>query len=243
MRRRCAPDRADTQNPALSFCDRTKCRPPYDIRPSWLWPFGGEKRQRRFVKHVEKHAPFGRMHREADKLELTVLEIDIDAIDIKILNELQKEGRLTNVQLADRVGLSPSPCLSRVRALEESGLILRYVALLDPHKLGAVVSVFVQVTLERQIENMLQVFETAVGGFPEVMECYLMTGDSDYLLRVVVNDVEAFQRFIVEKLVKVKGVATIRSSFALKQVKYQTAYPVINLVGSGTRRRHGLRGL
>lgn len=167
--------------------------------------------------------------------------IDIDAIDIKILNELQKEGRLTNVQLADRVGLSPSPCLSRVRALEESGLILQYVALLDPQKLGAVVSVFVQVTLERQIENMLHIFEAAVESFPEVMECYLMTGDSDYLLRVVVHDVATFQHFIVEKLVKVAGVATIKSSFALKQVKYKTEYPVADIIGSNIPRRQGQR--
>lgn len=161
---------------------------------------------------------------------------DLDAIDIKILDELQRDGRLTNVQLAERVGLSPSPCLARVRALEESGLIAQYVALLDPQELGAVVSVFVQVTLERQIENMLEVFETAIGGFAEVMECFLMTGDSDYLLRVVVRDTVAFQHFIVDKLVKVPGVANIRSSFALKQVKYQTAYPVRDILGRPAER-------
>ncbi|MGC2777624.1 MAG: Lrp/AsnC family transcriptional regulator [Bradyrhizobium sp.] len=156
--------------------------------------------------------------------------IDMDPIDIRILDELQKDGRLTNVELSERVGLSPSPCLARVRALEESGLIAQYVALLDPQELGAVVSVFVQVTLERQVENMLEVFEAAISRFPEVMECYLMTGDSDYLLRVVVSDTVAFQHFIVDKLVKTPGVANIRSSFALKQVKYKTAYPITEIV-------------
>ena len=154
----------------------------------------------------------------------------LDSMNVRILSELQKDCSLTNVELAERVGLSPSPCLTRVRALEDAGVILRRVALLDPIKLGASVSVFIQVTLERQTESQLDAFESAVARFPEVMECYLMTGDSDYLLRVVVTDTLALQHFIVDRLSKTRGVANIRSSFALKQVKYKTALPVDDLI-------------
>lgn len=153
-----------------------------------------------------------------------------DAIDIRILAALQNDASLTNVDLAKQVGLSPSPCLARVRALEEMGVILRRVTLLDPVKLGASVSVFIQVTLEKQAEPMLEAFEAAMASFPEVMECYLMTGNSDYLLRVVVSDTVALQHFIVGQLSKARGVANIRSSFALKQVKYKTALPIDDLI-------------
>ncbi|HEY3623153.1 MAG TPA: Lrp/AsnC family transcriptional regulator [Roseiarcus sp.] len=110
------------------------------------------------------------------------------------------------------------------------GVILRRVTLLDPVKLGASVSVFIQVTLEKQTEPVLEAFEAAMASFPEVMECYLMTGDSDYLLRVVVSDTVALQHFIVGQLSKTRGVANIRSSFALKQVKYKTALPIHDLI-------------
>ena len=135
----------------------------------------------------------------------------------------------SNVDLAKQVGLSPSPCLARVRALEDAGVILRRVTLLDPVKLGASVSVFIQVTLDKQTEPVLDAFEAAMASFPEVMECYLMTGDFDYLLRVVVSDTVALQHFIVGRLSKTRGVANIRSSFALKQVKYKTALPISDL--------------
>ncbi|MFS8056121.1 Lrp/AsnC family transcriptional regulator [Rhizobium sp. BR 317] len=154
----------------------------------------------------------------------------MDTIDVKILIELQEDASLSNVELAQRVGLSPSPCLVRVRALETSGVIARRVTLLDPHSVGANISVFIQVTLERQAEVQLERFEAAIQTFSEVMECYLMTGDSDYMLRVVVSDVGALQHFIVEKLSKTPGVANIRSSFALKQVKYKTAFPIGELL-------------
>lgn len=153
----------------------------------------------------------------------------LDAIDLKILAALQADARISNVDLARKVHLSPSPCLARVRALEEGGLVARYVTLLDPKKLGLTVSVLVQVTLERQVEKALDGFERAVLERPEVMECYLMTGDADYLLRVVVPDVPAFERFILDFLSKVPGVGNIKSSFALKQVKYQTALPLPSL--------------
>ena len=150
----------------------------------------------------------------------------LDTLDLRILDRLQADARLSNVDLAKAVHLSPSPCLARVRALEEDGLIARYVTLLDPLKLGLTVSVFISVKLEKQIESALEIFETAMRGRPEVMECYLMTGDSDYLLRVIVPDMQALERFIVDFLARVPGVGNIRSSFALKQVKYQTALPL-----------------
>jgi DNA-binding Lrp family transcriptional regulator len=155
-----------------------------------------------------------------------MLTTDLDATDWRILDKLQADARLTNVKLAEAVHLSPSPCLARVRELEAGGFISRYVTLLDPHKIGLTVSVFIQVTLEKQVEKQLQSFETAIQKRPEVMECYLMTGDSDYLLRVVVPDLPALERFIVDHLTKIPGIANIRSSFALKQVKYQTALPL-----------------
>jgi Lrp/AsnC family transcriptional regulator, leucine-responsive regulatory protein len=150
----------------------------------------------------------------------------LDDIDRRILARLQDNARLTNVELAEAVGLSPSPCLRRVRDLEGSGVIRRYVALLDPATVGLPVSVFVNVTLERQIEAALERFEAAILKRPEVMECYLMTGDADYLLRVVTADLSAYERFLVEHLTRVPGVASIKSSFALKQVKYRTALPL-----------------
>ena len=130
------------------------------------------------------------------------------------------------LELAQRVHLSPSPCLARVRALEESGVIQRYVSLLDPQKLQLGVNVFIQVSLERQVDRALETFEDTVRRFPQVLECYLMTGDADYLLRVLVKDVQALERFIVDFLSRVPGVGNIQSSFALKQVKYKTALPL-----------------
>jgi DNA-binding Lrp family transcriptional regulator len=150
----------------------------------------------------------------------------IDRTDCKILDLLQEDARLANVELAQKVGLSPSPCLRRVRLLEEGGVIRRYVTLLDPARVGLPVSVFVQVTLERQVETALQQFEDAVRRHPEVMECYLMTGDADYLLRVVAPDLESYQRFLLDNLTRIPGVASIKSSFALKQVSYRTALPL-----------------
>ena len=153
-------------------------------------------------------------------------ESQLDSIDWRILGLLQADARMSNVELAKAVGLSPSPCLNRVNKLEESGVISRYVTLLDPLKLGLTVSVFVQVSLERQIETALETFEQSIRVRPEVMECYLMTGDADYLLRIVVPDLPSFERFMLDHLTKIPGIASIKSSFALKQVKYQTALPL-----------------
>jgi len=151
----------------------------------------------------------------------------LDAIDRRILARLQDDARVANVELSEAVGLSPAPCLRRVRALEESGVIRKHVTLLDPAAVGLPVSVFVNVSLERQIEKALQRFESAILTRPEVMECYLMTGDADYLLRVVCADLAAYERFLLDHLTQIPGVASIRSSFALKQVKYSTALPVL----------------
>lgn len=153
-----------------------------------------------------------------------------DEMDIKILDELQANGRLSNVELASRVGLSPSPCLARVRSLEEAGIIGRYVALLDAERIGPSVSVFIQISLERQSDESLAEFETEIADMPEVMECYLMSGDSDYLLRVLVRDTVHLRDFVRDTLTKLPGIAKIRSSFALKQVKYQTALPLGGMV-------------
>jgi len=161
-----------------------------------------------------------------------------DAIDWKILRLLQENARLTNVELARAVNLSPSPCLARVRALEEGGYITRYVTVLDPIKLGLQLSVFIRVRLERQIEPSLEAFENAMLDRPEVMECYLMTGDADYLLRVVVPDMQALQDFIVNFLSRVPSVGNIQSSFSLKQVKYQTALPLPAEAGRSRRATH-----
>jgi DNA-binding Lrp family transcriptional regulator len=157
-------------------------------------------------------------------------QLNLDSTDLRILSALQEDASLTNIELAGKVGLSPSPCLTRVRTLEAVGVIARRVALLDPARLGASISVFIQVTLEKQTGPALDIFEASVARLPEVMECYLMTGGSDYLLRVVVPDIPALRHFIVDRLSKTRGVANIRSSFALKQVKYKTALPLNELL-------------
>ena len=150
----------------------------------------------------------------------------LDHIDRRILSQLQTDARTPNVDLAEKVGLSPTPCARRVKNLEAEGVISRYVTLVDQKTVGLPVSVFVNVTLERQVEQALDIFESIISERPEVMECYLMTGDADYLLRVVVADLDAYERFIVDHLTKVPGIANIKSSFALKQVAYKTALPV-----------------
>lgn len=150
----------------------------------------------------------------------------LDAIDRRILECLQEDARISNADLARAVGLSASACSRRVQDLEAKGVIQRYATLLDPVVAGMPVSVFVNVTLEKQVERDLDEFEAAIRALPEVMECYLMTGDSDYLLRVVASDVAAFRRFLMDHLTRIPGVANIRSSFALNQVKYRTALPL-----------------
>lgn len=151
---------------------------------------------------------------------------NLDTTDFRILKSLQQDASLTNVELAGKVSLSPSPTLSRVKKLEADGVISSYVALVNPHALGLKVNVFVRVSLEKQEAAALEQFEKAVSHFDEVMEVYLMTGDEDYLLRIVVPDIQALERFILENLTRIPGIKNIKSSFALKQVKYKTALPI-----------------
>lgn len=155
--------------------------------------------------------------------------IQLDRIDRRILSILQENGRIANADLAPRVGLSPSPCLRRVRLLEQAGVIRGYAALVDPAAVDLSVSVFVNVRLERQVEERLDAFEAAIMDRPEVLECYLMSGDADYLLRVVVPDLPSYERFLKDHLTRIPGVASIKSSFALKQVRYKTALPLAHL--------------
>lgn len=151
---------------------------------------------------------------------------DIDPIDRKILAILQKDGRTTMQELAERVGLSLSPCHRRVRLMEERGVINRYAAMVDQKALGLHVSVFISIKLARQKEEDLKRFEKAISGWAEVLECYLMTGNRDYLLRVVAADLAAYETFLKTKLTRLDGIASIESSFALSQVKYSIALPV-----------------
>ena len=152
----------------------------------------------------------------------------LDALDRKILNHLQNNGRVTNQELADEIGLSPSPCLRRMRQLEASGAILRYVALVDPETIGLSVTAFVRVRLDQQDDRHLADFEAAVADFPEVMECYLMTGEADYQLRVLVGSLGQFEDFLRHRLTRVKGVANVTTSFALRPVIYKTALPALS---------------
>ena len=150
----------------------------------------------------------------------------LDAIDRKIVAHLQQDGRMSVADLAAKVGLSPSPCLRRVRLLEEAGVIARYVAVLDQQSVGLPVSVFVSIKLEKQREESLNRFAKAIERWPEVLECYLMTGSRDYWLRVVVPDLDAYERFVKQKLTRLDGISSIESSFALEQVKYTNVLPV-----------------
>ena len=154
-----------------------------------------------------------------------MLDINLDATDIRILNELQRDARLTNVELAAGSICRPRPAW-RVRRLETEGLIDRRVTLLNARKLGLKVNVFIQISLDKQRKAALDVFEREIAVLPEIMECYLMSGDADYLVRALVPDVDALERLIVEHITRIPGVASIRSSFALKQVLYTTAVPL-----------------
>jgi Lrp/AsnC family leucine-responsive transcriptional regulator len=150
----------------------------------------------------------------------------LDDIDRRIVQALQADGRMSILDLAGQVGLSPSPCARRVRLLEEAGVIKGYVAVIDQEKLGLPVSVFASIKLERQREEELDRFGAAVQRWPEVADCYLMTGQRDYLLRIIVSDLAAYERFLKDKLTRLDNVASIESSFALGQVKRSFSVPV-----------------
>jgi len=150
----------------------------------------------------------------------------MDRIDRQILEVLQRDARSSNAALAERVGLSESACLRRVRALEESGLIRGYAAVLDQRKAGLPVNVWVTVTLDTQRQKGLEAFEQAVGRIPEVMECYLMSGQSDYMLRVVVADLDDFERLHSLHLTRLPNVSRIQSSFAVRTVVRGSVLPI-----------------
>lgn len=152
--------------------------------------------------------------------------MELDRYDRTLLRLLQQDARMTNTALAARVNLSESACLRRVRALEESGLIEGYTALVDQQRAGFAVNVFVSITLDRQSQTGLEAFESAVRRIPEVMECYLMTGEHDYLLRLVVSDLADFERIHNQHLTRLPSVARVHSSFAMRTVTRSRTLPV-----------------
>ncbi|TCT12521.1 AsnC family transcriptional regulator [Tepidamorphus gemmatus] len=151
----------------------------------------------------------------------------IDAIDRRIIRELQADGRITNQALAERVGLSPSPCLRRLRRLEEAGVIRGYTALIDQEAYGLPINVFASVKLTRQTEDALAEFDAAVKRWDEVLDCFLMTGTRDYLLRIAVDSLEAYERFLRTRLTRLACVGSIESSFALGIVKTTPVLPLV----------------
>ena len=152
-------------------------------------------------------------------------DINLDKLDYRILHFVQNDAHMTNAQLAEKVGLSPSPCLRRVKALEDAGIIQRYVAIVDAAAVGLPISAFVSISLHSQDRDGLEAFQTRVETYPEVMECYLMTGSSDFLMRVVVPDLQTYERF-TDKLTRIPGISNIQTSFALKPVVYKTELPI-----------------
>ena len=153
--------------------------------------------------------------------------MELDRYDRHILDTLQSTGRINNQDLADRIGLSPSPCLRRVKALEESGLIIGYHALLDAKKLGLSLMALIHISMDRHTPERFASFEHSVGELPEVLECLLITGqDADYQLKVVVHDMEAYQALLLNQITRIKGVSGVHSSFVLRRVIDRTALPL-----------------
>ncbi len=153
--------------------------------------------------------------------------MQLDRYDKEILICLQQDGRLTNQELADRIGLSPSPCLRRVRALEEAGLITGYRALVDARKLGLTLMALLHISMDKHTPERFENFEREVAAIPEVMECLLITGQSaDYQLKVVVRDMDAYQDLLLNRVTRIEGVTGVHSSFVLRRVVNNTAVPV-----------------
>ncbi|AWN49641.1 AsnC family transcriptional regulator [Methylobacterium terrae] len=152
--------------------------------------------------------------------------MELDAIDRRILSALQRDGRLQNVDLAQEVGLSPSPCLRRVRRLEEAGVIAGYTAQLDPSKIDLGMTIFARVWLTGQDEETVSAFVAAVQKLPQVAECHLMAGDCDFLLRVLVKDLDAYRRFQIEHLARIRGLRSIKTDIPMQTVKQSAAFPI-----------------
>ena len=157
-----------------------------------------------------------------------MLNFTLDKIDIEILMALQLDAGISNLELADKISLSPSPCSRRVKLLENAGFFRGRVTLLDPKAVGLPVNVFIQITLSRQEKKNLEIFENNISQFSEVMECYLMAGDFDYLIRVAVPDLISYQLFL-DKVTDMEGISLIKSSFSLKQICYKTELPLKHL--------------
>ena len=157
----------------------------------------------------------------------TTLKMSLDRTDRRILDELQKDGAISNLDLAEKVGLSPSPCSRRVKALQESGIIQKTVAVLDQKALGLDMVAMISISMDRHTPERFENFETLVANFPEVLECYLITGSSaDYLLKVIVKDMEGYQQFLLGKLTRIEGVSGVHSSFVMRKVVDSTRLPV-----------------
>jgi Lrp/AsnC family leucine-responsive transcriptional regulator len=153
--------------------------------------------------------------------------MELDRYDRRILEELQQDGRLTNLELAERIGLSPSPCLRRVRALEESGVIAGYRALLDANKLGLSLIALLSISMDRHTPERFAHFDAIVSALPEVLECLLITGrEADYQLKVVVRDMDAYQDLLLNRITRIEGVTGVQSSFVLRRVVERTALPL-----------------
>ena len=151
----------------------------------------------------------------------------LDRYDRQILEVLQGEGRLSNQELAERIGLSPSPCLRRVRTLEEAGYIIGYRALVDSQKLGLTLMALIHISMDRHTPERFENFETRVAALPEVLECLLITGqDADYQLKVIVRDMEAYQHLLLDKITRIEGVSGVHSSFVMRKVVDKTALPI-----------------
>jgi Lrp/AsnC family leucine-responsive transcriptional regulator len=151
----------------------------------------------------------------------------LDRIDRRILEEIQVDGSISNLELSERVGLSPSPCARRIKILQETGIINRQITLLDQDKLGLPISIYVMVCLENQESARLENFDRSVSAWPEVLECSLITGsDADYLLKVVMPDMDYYQRFLLKKLNRIDGIRSIKTSFVLRKVVQRTELPL-----------------
>ncbi len=153
-------------------------------------------------------------------------KIKLDRIDRKILHDLQDKGRMTNVQLAERAGISAPPCLRRVRALEESGVIKGYHAEIDPAALGYSISVWAQVGLSNQSEGDLKKFEDMVREWPLVRECYLVSGEADYILKIVAEDWDAYQKFLTQHLTAAPNISHVKSALGIRVAKYRPGVPI-----------------
>lgn len=165
------------------------------------------------------------------------MRIPLDAIDLRILEILQQDAGLANTDLAEKVGLSPAPCWRRVKRLEDAGIISRRVAILDPDAVGLPIVVFASVKLTSHGADALEQFESAVLAFPEVTECYTVSGGMDFLLRVVTTSMRAYESFLREQVLRMPGVSEVHSRFVVTQVKYTTALPVRHIATSGEDRR------